>query len=197
MNKEICWNCKKEFEYDGEKYRDIICPHCGILNSFYDPAANEDECKRCKEFGEVPKVYCSVCSKKPVKQELTKEEESMINYGDEKYQGRIVFMPVMGETAEFDIVEISEVKCDNPKMNFKDKVPVTSNGEQVVDDDGEPVFKEKDLGYHVEAKLKNGKILSIGSLSQLQQVFKKFNVQDGDKIRVFHKDKGLWEVVKL
>lgn len=121
----------------------------------------------------------------------------MIDYGQEKYQGRYVFMPLMGEEAEFEIVEIKEVKSENSKMNFKDKVPVMANGEQVVDDDGDPVFKEKDLGYHVEATLKNGKILSIGSLSQLQQVFKKNEIQDGNHIIVKHIDKGKWVVTKL
>ena len=38
MNESYCWHCDKIFEYDGEKYRDINCPHCGVLNSIYNPA---------------------------------------------------------------------------------------------------------------------------------------------------------------
>jgi len=38
MNKTICWRCEREFEYDGEKYRDVNCEWCGVLNSIYDPA---------------------------------------------------------------------------------------------------------------------------------------------------------------
>ncbi len=121
----------------------------------------------------------------------------MINYGDEKYQGKFVYLPLMGEKAEFDIVEISEVKSDNPKFNFSENVPVMANGEQVIDDDNEPVFKKKDLGYHVEAKLKNGKILCISSMSSFRAVFKKHEIQDGDKVMVFHKDKGEWIVEKI
>lgn len=219
MNKETCWHCKREFIYDDPKYRDVDCPHCGVMNSFYDPdifvdtesevievspkqndpgiksskerISLEFDCKRCQDelTGPVPKWYCSVCKK-------TKGEE-MINYGDEKYQGKILFMPPVGQTIELDIVELNEVKSDNPKMNFRDKVPVTQGGEQVVDDDNEPVFKEKDLGYHVEAKLRNGKTLVINSLAQLNQVFKKFNIQDGDKVNIVHKAKGEWEVTKL
>lgn len=120
-----------------------------------------------------------------------------INYQDEKYQGKYVYLPLMGETAEFDIVEINEAKSDNPKFNFSENVPVMMNGEQVVDDDGEPVFKKKDLGYHIQAKLMNGKLLCVTSVSAFIQVFKKHNVQDNEKIRVFHKDKGVWEVTKL
>lgn len=119
-----------------------------------------------------------------------------VDYNNEKYQGKYVYLPLMGEEATFEITEIAEKISDNPKFNFTEKVPVMANGEQVVDDDGEPVFKKKDLGYHIECKLKNGKILSITSISAFLSVLKKYNVQDGDTIRVFHKDKGEWEVEK-
>jgi hypothetical protein len=121
----------------------------------------------------------------------------MIDYGQEKFQGKFVYLPKMGETAEFDIEEVSEVKSDNPKFNFSEDVPVMLNGEQVIDDDGEPAFKKKDLGYHIEARLKNGKILSVTSIAAFIQVFKKHEINDGDKIRVVHIDKGIWEVTKL
>ena len=171
MNKINCWFCGKSFEYGGEKYRDINCPYCGMMNSVYNSKGYQ-----------------------PTEKEM---EESMINYDDEKYQGKFIYLPLMGETATFDIVEIREAKSANPKVNFSEKVPITANGEQVVDDDGEPVFKSKDLGYHVEARLENGKILSVTSMSAFIQVFKKHNIQDGDKIKVFHKDKGEWVVEKL
>lgn len=168
MNKSTCWYCEKEFEREVE-FGDVKCAHCNMSNSFYNPA----------EY--IP---------------LIKEEE-MINYGDEKYQGKFVYMPLMGETAVFEIEEICEVKSDNPKFNFTEQVPVLANGEQVVDDDGEPVFKKKDLGYHIEAKLVNGKVLSVTSMATFKSVLKKHDVQDGDKIKVFHKDKGEWVVEKL
>jgi phage FluMu protein Com len=165
-----CWKCKEYLEVENDFYGDVNCPVCGVQNSFYNPADY---------------------------QPLPKEEDEMINYADEKYQGKFVYLPLMGQTAEFDIEEISEVKSDNPKFNFSENVPVTLNGEQVIDDEGEPVFKKKDLGYHVEAKLKNGKVLSVTSMSAFIQVFKKNEIQDGDKVRIFHKDKGEWEVTKL
>ena len=170
MNRTKCWYCEREFEYDGEQYQDINCPECGILNSVYNPAEFEP---------------------------TEKGEEEVINYQDEKYQGKYVYLPTMGETTTFDITEIHEAKSENPKVNFSEKVPVMANGEQVIDDEGEPVFKMKDLGYHIEASLKNGKLLSITSMSAFIQVFKKNNIQDGDHIKVFHKDKGEWEVTKL
>jgi phage FluMu protein Com len=169
MNNTFCWNCGRPFEYDGEKYRDVDCPHCGVQNSIYNPALIEPE----------------------------QEEEEMINYNDEKYQGKYVYLPLMGDTAVFEIVEIREAKSNNPKVNFSEKVPVTANGEQVVDDDGEPVFKSKDLGYHIEAELSNGKILSVTSMSAFIQVFKKNEIKDGDKVKIFHKDKGVWEIEKI
>jgi len=169
MNQTRCWYCNEIFEYNGEKYRDVDCEHCGVSNSPYNPAELKPQ----------------------------ESEDEMINYNDEKFQGKYIYLPTMGETAIFEIVEIREAKSSNPKVNFREKVPVTANGEQVVDDDGEPVFKDKDLGYHIEAELMNGKILSVTSMSGFIQVFKKHNIQDGDKVKVFHKDKGEWEVTKL
>ena len=37
MNELTCWYCEKKSEYEGEKYQDIICPHCKITNSIYKP----------------------------------------------------------------------------------------------------------------------------------------------------------------
>jgi predicted RNA-binding Zn-ribbon protein involved in translation (DUF1610 family) len=38
MFKNVCWYCDKEFDYEGEQYRDINCPNCGIENSIYNSA---------------------------------------------------------------------------------------------------------------------------------------------------------------
>jgi hypothetical protein len=182
MNNTFCWHCGRPFEYDGEKYRDVNCVHCNVQNSILNP--NKPDWKPENQV-------------KTTEGEWLNEEETMVNYDDEKYQGKYIYLPLMKETATFEIVEIHEAKSENPKVNFSEKVPVTANGEQVVDDDGEPVFKSKDLGYHIEATLKNGKVLSITSMSAFIQVFKKNNIQDGDHIRVFHKDKAEWIVEKL
>ena len=37
MNKTLCWQCDNEFEYDGEQYRDVDCPNCGVQNSIMNP----------------------------------------------------------------------------------------------------------------------------------------------------------------
>lgn len=182
LHKTTCWSCLKEFEYEGEKYQDTNCPHCGMQNSLYDPASYIPMEKEPERLTDI------------VNQQ---KEEEMIDYGQDKFQGKFVYLPLMGEIAEFDIAEVNEVKSDNPKFNFSENVPVMVNGEQVIDDEGEPAFKKKDLGYHIEAKLKNGKILSITSMSAFIQVFKKNAINDGDHIKVFHKDKGEWEVTKL
>lgn len=180
--------CDFETSINENNYGDHICPKCGVMISVYDPNKPELEIK--------PKTTHEEWLENKTESQPKKEEE-MINYNDEKYQGRFVYLPLMGETSVFDIAEISEVKSDNPKFNFSENVPVTSNGEQVVDDDGEPVFKKKDLGYHIEAKLKNGKVLCVSSMSSFRAVFKKHEIQDEDNIKVFHKDKGEWVVTKL
>lgn len=33
-----CFHCHLEFGYEGEQYRDIICPRCHVENSVYNPA---------------------------------------------------------------------------------------------------------------------------------------------------------------
>lgn len=174
INKALCWFCNKKFEYDGKKYRDINCTHCGVQNSIYNPADYQ-----------------------PYEPDGSEGEGEMLNYDDEKYQGRYVYLPKLKEIAEFDIKEIREKKSDNEKFNFSENVPVMANGEQVIDDEGEPVFKKRDLGYHVEAELQNGKILSITSFSAFLAVFKKNEIQDGEKILVEHPAKGEWKVTKL
>ena len=170
MNFTQCWNCDKAFEYEREKYRDVKCPHCDAENSIYNPADY------------IP---------------LTEEEKMSINYGDEKYQGKFVYLPVIGEEITVEIKELREVQSDNPKFNFSENVPVMIGGEQAVDDDGEPITKKKDLGYHIEAELMDGKILSVTSMSAFRNVFKKHNIQDGDKVTILHPEKGVWKVVKL
>lgn len=39
--KEIKWRKytnEKDFEYDGQQFKDVNCPHCGAQCSIYDPA---------------------------------------------------------------------------------------------------------------------------------------------------------------
>jgi len=181
MHKTICWYCGKNFEYDGEPYRDVNCPYCGVENMVMNPEKPDWNPE-----------------KKPTTEEVwLKEEEEMLNYDDEKYQGKFVYLPKVGETLVIEIKELREVKSDNPKFNFSENVPVMINGEPGIDDDGEPLTKKKDLGYHIEAELTNGKILSITSMAAFIQVFKKNQINDGDKVKISHKDKGVWEVEKL
>lgn len=183
MNETTCWYCDRKIEYEGEKYQDVICPFCKIMNSIYDPNKREE-----------------------IKHPLTtheewlanrKEQEMAINYGDEKYQGKYIYMPRIGEELIIEIKELREVKSENPKFNFSESVPVMISGEPAVDDEGEAITKKKDLGYHIEAELINGKILSVTSLAAFIQVFKKNELNDGDKVRIKHIDKGVWEVEKL
>ncbi len=113
----------------------------------------------------------------------------MFDYNNEKYQGQWVYLPTIGNEAVFDIKEIREVKSANKKINFKQRIKTMV--------DSEEVEIEKDLGYHVEAELKNGKILSITSLSAFLQVFKQNNIQDGEKVLIRHVEKGEWEIERI
>ncbi len=120
-----------------------------------------------------------------------------VNYNDEKYQGNTVFLPKIGEEATFEIETISEVKGENPKFNFSQDVPVLVNGQQVIDDEGKVVTKKKDLGYHIEAKLTSGKVLSVNSMAAFFKVFKAYKIGDGEKVFVKHIGKSEWKVEKL
>jgi len=61
MNSATCWYCDKIFEYGGDKYQDVNCPHCGVMNSIYNP--NNPECKP---------------ENKTTEQEWLKKEEGML-----------------------------------------------------------------------------------------------------------------------
>jgi hypothetical protein len=171
-----CWYCEQETGLKETDYGDHRCPKCSVEISLLNPTDY--------------KPY------EPTGSE-TEEEKMAVNYKDEKYQGKFIFLPLIGEELIADIKEVKEVKCENPKLNFSENVPVMANGEQVIDDDQEPVFKKKDLGYHIEAELTNGKILVVTSMAAFRSVFKKHEINDGDKVRILHKDKGEWIVEKI
>lgn len=184
MNEQICWFCKRQTDIKNDDYGDHKCPFCNVQISIYNP-------DRPDWKPEVPITTDEQWLKEG-------EEEMAVDYGNEKYQGKYIYMPRVGETLVIEIKEVREKKSDNPKLNFSEKTPVMANGEQVVDDDsGEPIFKEKDLGFHIEAELTSGKILAVTSFSQFSQVFKKYEINDGDKVKIFHKGKGEWEVNKI
>lgn len=169
---KLCWYCARINDNIPDNFiGNFECQCCGVENSVYNP----------KQPDWLPK----------------QGDEAMLDYNDPKYQGKYVYLPIVGETAQYEIKEIKEVKSDNPKFNFSENVPVLINGEVAYDDDNEQVFKKKDLGYHIECELISGKILSVTSLSAFLQVFKKNNIQDGETWKIFHKDKGIWKCEKI
>ena len=111
-----------------------------------------------------------------------------IDYNDPEFASNYVYMPKVGETAEFDIDVISKV--NNPKFNFKREV-------EVEHPELGKVKKLEQKDYYIQATLKDGKILSITNEAAFKTVFKANNIQDGEKWRISHKGKGEWEVTKL
>ncbi len=195
MNSTQCWMCSKSFEYTGEKYQDVKCPNCGTQNSVYPEIKEERQSKQSNQTTE--SEWLNDPFDDLVDNPQNEEEEMALNYNDEKYQGKFIYMPRIGEEITIEIKELREVKSDNPKFNFSENVPVMINSEPAIDDEGEAITKKKDLGYHIEAELTNGKILSVTSIAAFINVFKKYEINDGDKVKIFHKDKGIWEVEKL
>ena len=43
LHEIICFRCKKDFGYEGEKYQDIKCPYCQVLNSVYEPEQKKEK----------------------------------------------------------------------------------------------------------------------------------------------------------
>lgn len=121
-----------------------------------------------------------------------------MDYNNPDFGGNWVYLPRVGEEATFDIAEIKSAVAKDERFNFHKRVPVLNeNGSQMVDGDGEPIYKDKSLGYHIECSLKNGKILTITGLSAFLQVFKKHNIQDGEEVKISHPAKGEWVVEKI
>jgi hypothetical protein len=110
--------------------------------------------------------------------------------------GKYVYMPKVGESLEVKIKEIRECRVGLDKFHFQKKIKVTLP-------DGKIVDTTESMGFHIEAELDDGKILSITSwASFLECIVKKRpefpkGVQDGDHVRFEHIAKGEWKVTKL
>ena len=111
-----------------------------------------------------------------------------LNYDDAKYS-KWVYLPKQGETAIFDIDTIEEVKVSDPKNRFQ-----FANTEKVELPDGTDAEKKTPLGYCIRARLKDGRELTITSLGAFNKTFRAFRIQDGDKVKITHKDRGEWAV---
>ena len=109
---------------------------------------------------------------------------------EKDFPSKYVYLPKVGDINLFKIKELRKVETGDPKFHFTVR-------EEVELPDGSTAMAEKNLGFHIEAELEDGKILSISSYSGFTQVFRKHQVNDGDHIKVFHKDRGEWEVKKV
>ena len=113
-----------------------------------------------------------------------------VDYSKSKLPSRYVYLPRIGEEATFDIKEIRETKEGNAKFQFviKEEEELKSGGTTLVD---------KNLGYHIECDLKEGKILSINNIFAFNAVFIRHNIQDGELVKIKHIAKGDWETTIL
>lgn len=110
----------------------------------------------------------------------------MIDYNQD-FPSKFVYLPKVGEEEVFDIKEVRSIKEGDPRFHFKQRIKTTLP-------DGTEGTVEKNLGYHIEAELTNGKILSVSSLAAFLNVFKAHQLNDGMKVKIKHIDKGNWEV---
>ena len=100
--------------------------------------------------------------------------------------GKYIYLPKVGESQVYKIKEVRKVTKGADKFHIirreKDEL-----------EDGTEVTVEKNLGFHLECDLDNGKILSITSLSPFI-AFKQAKVNDDDEVEVNHPKKGSWEI---
>lgn len=98
--------------------------------------------------------------------------------------GRFVYLPKVGEEKTYEIKEVRKVTSGQDRFHIKrrEKIDLPDGTEGVV---------ETSLGFHIECDLEDDKILSITSLSPFIS-FKQEKVNDGDKLKVSHPEKGVW-----
>ena len=113
-----------------------------------------------------------------------------IDYNQFSGEGKFVYLPRIGEEATFKIKELRIVEGGDERFHFKQRTKTQLP-------DGTEATVEKNLGYHVEAELEDGRILSVNSLGAFLQVFKKHKIRDGEEVRIKHLDRGEWEVERI
>lgn len=64
-NQTTCWNCKQKINYSGDKYCDVICPTCEILNSIY-PHPETIKCSWCEAEVKINDETCPKCGSKVI-----------------------------------------------------------------------------------------------------------------------------------
>ena len=180
MNKTNCWFCSDPFEYDGEQYRDVNCPYCGIENSIYNPADKKEEKEPETTFEE----YCE----KLVEQ----QKEEKMPFEDTGTKNTYLSLPKQGEKYDYaqhgNIASIEKVANPDKKkgFNFTKKVVVALA-------DGKKAMVEEDQGYFYLITFEDGKKLSISSWSPFFAL-KEAGVTEGVSFSLNHIDKGNWEV---
>jgi hypothetical protein len=127
---------------------------------------------------------------------LEEEEMSALDYSSYG-GGKYVYMPKVSESIEISLKEIRETRSGLDKFHFTKMEEVKGADGNPVMVNGAPLKAPISLGYHIEAELSDGRILSITSLAAFIQVFVKNKLQDGDKVKIEHIAKGEWKVTKL
>lgn len=80
-NKTQCWLCEEIIEYKGEKYRDVTCPKCQVLNSVYNPEQKEEEeMKPIRKTTEFEKVVIGEMIKGVISEVMYDQEHKFKGY---------------------------------------------------------------------------------------------------------------------
>ena len=145
MNSTSCWFCNKVFSYDGEKYRDVKCVHCGVENSIMNPEQPDWLPKEGEE--EMGKLADRAKEKSPFVRLEIGEETPVLVYKSWKetqdHFGNDTFRYLFDLTTESGIVS---KQLDNRSLSFAEAMDKIAFGEKVIikrepklDEGGDPV----------------------------------------------------------
>lgn len=129
MNKTKCWYCNIEFEYDGEKYKDIFCPHCGIENSIYNPAdyqpvKEEEMCGKLADKAREKSPYLRIEIGQETAVLVYKSwKEIVSSFGNDSFRYSFEMETESG---------IVPKTLDNPSMSFALKMDAIPYGSRVI-----------------------------------------------------------------
>lgn len=134
MNTTTCWYCKKDVEYDGEKYRDFNCPKCGVLNSVFDvnnpvlpigePKIEEEDMGALKDRAreKSPFVTLAIGEKTPIL--IYKSwKETQDHWGNETFRYMFELETLNG---------LVEKQLDNRSMQFAEAMDAIPFGVKVI-----------------------------------------------------------------
>ena len=117
----------------------------------------------------------------------------------EKQEQKWLLLPKVGEMIDYSThgkITLIDKVVSSKGFNFRERVAVIKDGQPILDDDGQPLYKDKDLGYRYDVVFEDGKRLSISSWKVYYAMIEA-KIEEGDVIKIDHAEKGKWLIEKI